>query len=107
MSVSKQRARTTRYGRQSTPASAVEGLWLLGIPAVDQTSFSAAGVRHKGLTLKCGCRMKHTYPRTIRMVEAGQVDVRSLVTHCFTLDAVNEAFALAARRKGLKVVIDL
>lgn len=71
---------------------------VVGIPAVDQTSFSAAGVRHKGLTLKWGRRMKHTYPRAIRMVEAGQVDVCSLVTYCLGLDAFNAAFALAARR---------
>lgn len=78
---------------------------LVGIPADDRTSFSASVARRKGLTIKLSRRMKHTYPRAIQLVQSGQVDVRSLVTHCFPLDQVAEAFATAHRREGLKVVV--
>lgn len=78
---------------------------LVGIPADDRTSFIASVARHKGLTLKLVHRMKLTYPRAIRLVESGKVDVRSLVTHTFSLEHAAEAFAVAARREGLKIII--
>ncbi len=78
---------------------------LVGIPADDRTTFSASVARRKGLTLKLSRRMKHMYPRAIRLVESGRVDVRSLVTHCFPLEKITEAFAAAQRREGLKVVV--
>ncbi len=59
---------------------------LAGIPADDRTSFSASVARRKGLTIKLVRRMKFTYPRAIQLVESGQVDVRSLVTHHFPLE---------------------
>jgi len=78
---------------------------LVGIPTDDRISFSASLARRKGLTIKLVRRMKLTYPRAIRLVESGKVDVRSLVTHTFSLDQAVEAFAIAARREGLKVII--
>ena len=51
--------------------------------------------------------MKHTYPRAIDLVSKGLVDVRSLVTHRFPLTDAVEAFRVAARREGLKVVIEM
>jgi L-iditol 2-dehydrogenase len=78
---------------------------LVGIPSDDRTSFIASVARRKGLTLKLVRRMKLTYPRAIRLVESGIVDVRSLVTHTFSLKHAAEAFAVAARRDGLKVII--
>jgi L-iditol 2-dehydrogenase len=50
--------------------------------------------------------MKHTYPRAIRLAESGQVDLASLVTHRFPLEQGEAAFAVAARREGLKVVVE-
>jgi L-iditol 2-dehydrogenase len=79
---------------------------LAGIPDGDRTSFSASIARRKGLTIKLVRRMKHTYPRAIELVSKGLVDVRSLVTHCFPLDQSVEAFRVAARREGLKVIIE-
>ena len=80
---------------------------LAGIPADDRTSFSASTARRKGLTIKLVRRMKHTYPRAIELVMKGLVDVRSLVTHRFPLDRALEAFQVAARREGLKVIIEV
>ncbi|RPI96509.1 MAG: alcohol dehydrogenase [Chloroflexi bacterium] len=80
---------------------------LVGIPDNDQTSFNASLARRKGLTIKMVRRMKHTYPRAIDLVSKGLVDVRSLVTHRFPLDKTLEAFQVAARREGLKVMIEM
>lgn len=79
---------------------------LVGIPATDRTSFNASVARRKGVTLKLSRRMKHTYPRAIRLVEQGLVNVRGLVTHRYPLEDITTAFAVAQRREGLKVVVE-
>jgi L-iditol 2-dehydrogenase len=78
---------------------------VVGIPAVDRTQFTASVARRKGLTIKLSRRMNRVYPRAIRLVESGRVDVRSMVTQDLPLAAFETAFAIAARRDGLKVVI--
>jgi L-iditol 2-dehydrogenase len=80
---------------------------LVGIPDNDRTSFRASVARRKGLTIKLVRRMKHTYPRAIDLVSKGLVNVRSLVTHRFPLEQTTEAFQVAARREGLKVMIEM
>lgn len=80
---------------------------LCGIPAKDETSFTASAARRKGLTIKMVRRMKHTYPRAIELVSKGLVDVHSLVTHRFSLEDAAEAFEVAQRREGLKVIIEV
>jgi L-iditol 2-dehydrogenase len=67
-----------------------------GIPSDDIMTMSAFTVRHKGLTIKLVRRMKHTYPRAIRLVQTGMVDVKSLVTHTFPLQRIAEAFEMVA-----------
>ena len=79
---------------------------LVGIPDDDKTSFSASTARRKGLTIKLVRRMKHTYPRAIELVSKGLVDVRSIVTHRFSLEEADEAFRVAERREGLKVIVE-
>ena len=80
---------------------------LAGIPDDDRTSFSASTARRKGLTIKLVRRMKHTYPRAIELVTKGLVDVRSVVTHHFPLEQAAEAFRVAERREGLKILIEV
>ncbi len=80
---------------------------LAGIPANDRTSFPASVARRKGLTIKMVRRMKHTYPRAIELVSRGLVDVRSMVTHRFPLVKAAEAFVVAQRREGIKVIIEM
>lgn len=82
-------------------------LILAGIPDDDETSFSASVARRKGLTIKLVRRMKYTYPRAIELVSKGLVDVRSLVTHRFPLEQASEAFRVAERREGLKIIIEV
>lgn len=78
---------------------------LAGIPGEDTTAFPASVARRKGLTLKLSRRMKEMYPRTTRLVDRGLVDVRSVVSHSFSLDQVDEAFRTANDRVGLKVIV--
>lgn len=79
---------------------------LAGIPDDDRTTFKASVARRKGLTLKLVRRMKHTYPRAIRLAESGVVDVRSVVTHRLPLAQADQAFAIANKRDGLKVIVE-
>ncbi len=78
-----------------------------GIPDDDSSSFRAGTARRKGLTLVMVRRMKEMYPRAIRLVERGLVDVRSLVSERAPLTDAPAAFARATERTGLKVVIGL
>jgi L-iditol 2-dehydrogenase len=80
-----QAAAVARYGGKMIVA---------GIPSDDTMTVTASTVRRKGLTIKLVRRMKHTYPRAIRMVHKGQVDVKPLVTHLFPLERITEAFDL-------------
>lgn len=65
---------------------------MAGIPSDDQMLFTASITRHRGLTIKLVRRMKHTYPRAIRLVDGGFVDVEPLATHLFPLERIVEAF---------------
>jgi len=93
---------------ETTIATAIPGgkAILVGIPTDDRTFFTASVARRKGLTIKLVRRMKHTYPRALDLVSKGLVDVRCLVTHRFSLEKAAEAFALAQRREGIKVIIE-
>ena len=62
----------------------------------------------KGLTLACVRRMTaDAYRRAITLAVRGAVDLSWSTSHRFPLDDAPEAFASAARREGLKVVVDL
>jgi L-iditol 2-dehydrogenase len=81
---------------------------LVGIPDVDSTSFTASVMRRKGLTVAWARRMTAgAYVRAISLAVRGAVDLSGLTTHRFPLDDAAEAFATAARREGLKVVVDV
>jgi len=91
-------------GEQSAPNQAASlarnggKLLLVGIPPEDEFTLTASLVRRKGLTIKMVRRMKHTYTRAIALAAAGRVDLRTLVTHRFSLEEVNEAFDLVAHQ---------
>lgn len=79
---------------------------LCGIPSDDRTSFIASTARRKGLTIKMVRRMKHVYPRAIELVSRGWVNVRALITHRYKLEEAAQAFEVANRREGIKVMIE-
>jgi L-iditol 2-dehydrogenase len=99
-------------GAQAAVDAAVEAVCpggrvvLAGIPADERTSVKVSSARRKGLTIVFVRRMKHTYPRAIALAAAGRVDLRSVVTHRFPLAEAARAFDVAARREGLKVVVE-
>ncbi len=77
-----------------------------GIPAGDHSTITSSTARRKGLDLRFARRMNRAYPRAIALVEAGLVDVASLVSARYALADFEPAFAAAARRDGLKVMLD-
>jgi len=79
---------------------------LVGIPADDRTSFGASQARRKGLTLVLVRRMKPVYDRAVRLVESGRVSLAGSVTQRFPLERCGEAFEVAQRRRGIKVVVE-
>jgi len=84
-------------------------LVLVGIPSDDVMMLRASAARRKGLTIKMCRRMKHVYPRAIRLVEQGKVHLMDMVTHRFPLDQAAEAFDLNAHYRDniVKAVIEV
>jgi L-iditol 2-dehydrogenase len=79
---------------------------LAGIPGDDAIRFQASVARRKGLTIAMVRRMNQVYPRAISLAARGTVDLGSLVTRRAELNDAKEAFADAARRTGLKVLVE-
>jgi L-iditol 2-dehydrogenase len=69
---------------------------VVGIAPDEHLAFQADTLRHKGLAVKLVRRMRHTYPRAIRLVQAGLVDLRPLASHRFPLERIVEAFEMVA-----------
>lgn len=86
-------------------------LVLVGIPSDDELKMRHSAARRKGLTIMMARRMKHTYPRAIRLVasHADRIALDALISHRFPLRDANRAFALnAAYEDGVhKVLIDI
>jgi L-iditol 2-dehydrogenase len=81
---------------------------LVGIPGEDRLALKASTARRKGLTLVLSRRMKHVYPRALRLATLGRVDLRGLVSHRFPLKRAVEAFQLNAAYQDqvVKVMVD-
>ncbi len=78
---------------------------LAGIPSAPRTSVPVSSARRKGLTLAWARRMKDTYPEAIDLVVHGHVDVRSGVSSTFPLTSASDAFEVAVRREGMKIIV--
>ena len=79
---------------------------LASIPGDDVIRFGASLARRKGLTIAMVRRMNEVYPRAISMAERGVVDLGSVVTSRTGLGEIPAAFGDAARRTGLKAIIE-
>jgi L-iditol 2-dehydrogenase len=77
-----------------------------GIPADDRITFGASTARRKGLTIAMVRRMNNTFGRAIALAAGGGFSLAPLVTDRFGLASAGPAFGVAAKRKGLKVVIE-
>ena len=84
-------------------------LVLVGIPGDNRLEMNHATARRKGLTIRMSRRMKHVYPRAIRLVESGAVNLHSMISHRFPLEQAPQAFALndAYADQAVKVIIDV
>jgi L-iditol 2-dehydrogenase len=82
---------------------------LVGIPGDDRLTMQHATARRKGLTILMSRRMKHAYPRALRLAQQGRIDLLSLVSHRFPLRRAAEAFRLNAEYLDnvTKVMIDI
>lgn len=82
---------------------------LVGIPGDDSAHFKHSSARRKGLSLIMSRRMKHTYPRAIRLAESGAVQLERLVSHHFSLEQAGAAHALNAAYQDnvIKVMVTL
>jgi L-iditol 2-dehydrogenase len=80
---------------------------LAGIPGPDRLEMKHSTARRKGLTIRMVRRMKHVYPRAIRLALSGAVDITGIVSHRFPLIQAPEAFAMNAHYEDQvgKVVI--
>jgi len=83
-------------------------LVLVGIPGADEVTLQHSTLRRKGLTLRMARRMKHTYPRAIKLAASGAVDLNGMVSHRFPLAETPRAFALnsAYGDEVIKIVIE-
>lgn len=71
-------------------------LVVVGISGGNRLELNASVARRKGLTIVMSRRMKHTYPRAIRLAQGGRVDLRGLISHRFPLKKAADAFQLNA-----------
>lgn len=69
---------------------------LVGIDPDDRVEFRHSAARRKGLSIFMVRRMKHTFPRAIRLVDEGKIDLGSLISHRFPFEKAAEAFRLNA-----------
>ncbi|XP_070568164.1 sorbitol dehydrogenase-like [Ptychodera flava] len=62
----------------------------------------------KEIDIKGVFRYANCYPKALAMVSSGQIDIKSLVTHRFTLENSEDAFKTASDRssKSMKVIIN-
>lgn len=83
-------------------------LVLVGIPSDDRLELKHSTARRKGLTIRLSRRMKHVYPRAIRLACARRVDLEGMVSHRFPLGQAAEAFALNTRYEAgvLKIILE-
>ena len=84
-------------------------LVLVGIPGPDKLEMKHSTARRKGLTIRVSRRMKHVYPRAIKLVENGSIDLQGIVSHHFSLSRTPDAYELnvAYADQVNKIVIDI
>ena len=66
----------------------------------------ASTARRKGLTIAMARRMNDVYGRAIALAASGGVSLAPLVTERFGLTSAGQAFGSAAKRQGLKVIVE-
>lgn len=72
---------------------------LVGISPQREISYDFAQIMDKEATIKSVFRYKNIYPKAISAVSSGAIDVKSIVTHEFDLEHIQEAYEEAVSNK--------
>lgn len=72
---------------------------LVGISSQQEISYNFAQIMDKEATIKSVFRYKNIYPKAIAAVAGGAIDVKSIVTHEFDLEHIQEAYDEAVNNK--------
>ena len=79
---------------------------LVGIPSADILTMKHSTARRKGLTILMSRRMKHTYPRAIRLALGGPFELEALISRRYPLAETAAAFAsYAAWEPGVQKLL--
>lgn len=70
---------------------------LVGMAAESEVSYNFFQVMEKEASIKCVFRYRNLYPTAIAAIASGSINVKQIVTHEFTLEESNEAFATVVR----------
>ncbi|VDI63225.1 L-iditol 2-dehydrogenase [Mytilus galloprovincialis] len=71
-----------------------------------RVSFPIVTTVAKELDIKGCFRYVNTWPTLIEMISAGQINVKPIITHNFTIEETLQAFETAKSGAGIKVMID-
>lgn len=66
---------------------------LVGMSAQSEINYNFYQAMQKELTIKCVFRYRNLYPTAIAAISSGSIDVKQIVTHEFTLEESEKAFA--------------
>lgn len=82
---------------------------LIGICQEDKILINASNARRKGLSIMLVRRMRHTYQRSIDLLNRGMADLKGMITHRFKLEEIKKAFELVDvyGDKVIKAVINI
>jgi len=82
---------------------------MVGIPAEDCWQFPSFGARRKELALLNVRRSAFTAEKVIRLMAAGKVNAKDMVTHNFPLERVSEGLQLVAgyREGVIKAIVNI
>lgn len=81
---------------------------LIGMPA-EPAPIDVVGLQVKEISISTIFRYRNMYPRTLRMIAAGSIDVKPLVTHRFKFADAVKAVEFAATGPGdaVKIMIEM
>ena len=82
---------------------------LIGIPAEDFVSFDSHINRRKELTHLALRRFRHMFPRCIQAVASGNIVLKDLITHNFSLEEIEKPFHLVENYQDgvVKAIINI
>lgn len=72
---------------------------LVGISSQEEISYNFAQIMDKEATIKSVFRYKNIFPKAIAAVAGGAIDIKSIVTHEFELEHIQEAYEEAVNNK--------